>query len=179
MGAVSCTLCSQPIGSQYYALAEHVICPACCERALAPLEGSGFLRFLKATVLGIGAGLIGAAIWFAIRRVAGMELGLVALLVGFLVGKAVHKGAGNKGGLGYQLLAVAITYCCIAVNYMPDIVEGVVQAIRNEHALAAAEVQAGVKAAEAEQAGEAAPRRKSFNRPVERSFSSGRLAGHS
>ncbi len=139
-GAVSCTLCSQPIGSQYYALAEHVICPACCQPPLAPPQGRGFVRLVKAAVFGIAAGLVGAAIWFAIRRVANMEIGLVAVLVGFMVGKAVHKGSNNKGGLGYQLLAVVITYCCIVTNYVPDTAEALLKIAREKKAEQAAQL---------------------------------------
>ena len=73
---------------------------------------------------GTGAGLVGAVIWFAIRRIAHLEIGLVAIVLGFFVGKAVRKGSGNRGGRGYQVLAVLLTYCCIAANYMPDVLEG-------------------------------------------------------
>jgi hypothetical protein len=66
-----------------------------------------------------------------------MELGIVAILVGFMVGKAVRKGSGNRGGAGYQVLAVLITYCCIAANYMPDIAEFLVQDAREHHRIAA------------------------------------------
>jgi hypothetical protein len=78
--------------------------------------------------MGLGAGLVGALIWFAIRRAANVEIGLIAVLVGYMVGKAVRKGSGNRGGVGYQVMAVLITYCCICANYLPD----VVQAITNE-----------------------------------------------
>ena len=98
---------------------------------------------MKASLFGIGAGLVGALIWFIIRRAAHLEIGLVAILVGFMVGKAVFKGSGNRGGLGYQILAVLITYCCIAVNYMPDILEAVFENARQERVAAAAAPNAG------------------------------------
>jgi hypothetical protein len=73
--------------------------------------------------MGLGAGLLGALIWLAVRRIAHLEIGLIALLVGYMVGKAVRKGSGGRGGRGYQVLAVVLTYCCIAANYMPDVLE--------------------------------------------------------
>jgi hypothetical protein len=133
----SCAACGKPIVSTYYALEDKVLCPACCAQVNAPLVGSKLGRFVKATFLGVGAGLVGAVIWFAIRRVAHIEVGLVAILVGFMVGKAVRVGSGGRGGRGYQVLAVLITYCCIAANYMPDIVEAAFSEFREDSAVVA------------------------------------------
>ena len=130
-----CVLCGQPIASTYYALGDQMMCPACRTQVTAPPEGSGFGRFVKAALFGLGAGLLGAVIWFTIRRVANLEAGLVAILVGFMVGKAVHYGSGARGGRGYQVLAVLLTYCCIAANYMPDIFEAVFSDAREEQGL--------------------------------------------
>jgi hypothetical protein len=121
----TCIVCRQPIVSTYFALRDKVLCPTCCERVMAPPRGSKAGRLIKASFMGLGAGLVGALIWFAVRRVAHVELGLVAVLVGFMVGKAVRKGSGGRGGVGYQIMAVAITYFCIAANYMPDLLEAV------------------------------------------------------
>jgi hypothetical protein len=134
-----CVGCGQPIVSTYFAVADKVVCPSCCARINAPVAGSKLWSFCKAAVLGLGAGLLGAVIWFAIRRVAHMELGIVAVLVGFMVGKAVRKGSGGRGGVGYQVLAVVLTYCCIAANYMPDIVEIAFRKAREHHKIAAPE----------------------------------------
>jgi len=112
----SCTVCGQAIVSDFFALGEAVLCPSCCARATAPASGSKLGRVFKSSFLGMAAGLIGAVLWFVIRRVAHMEVGLVAVLVGFMVGKAVRSGSGDRGGRGYQVLAVTITYCCIAIN---------------------------------------------------------------
>ena len=50
-------------------------------------------------LLGAGAG---AALYFIILATTGYEIGLVAILVGFIVGKAVHAGSRARGGAGYQ-----------------------------------------------------------------------------
>ncbi|MHB8952364.1 MAG: hypothetical protein ACYC4U_05245 [Pirellulaceae bacterium] len=121
----NCAACGQSITSTYFAIGDVIVCPNCSAQATSPPTGSKLGRLIKATVLGLGAGLIGALIWFAIRRLAHLEIGLIAILVGFMVGKAVRRGSGNQGGLAYQILAVVLTYCCIAANYMPDILEEV------------------------------------------------------
>jgi len=130
----TCARCRQPIASSYFALGDQLLCPACREVAIAPLSGSRSGRLVKATMLGVVAGLVGAVIWFAIRRIAQVEIGLVAILVGFLVGKAVHRGSGGRGGRGYQVLAVVITYCSICANYMPDVIEGFIKGVRERQA---------------------------------------------
>jgi len=135
--AQTCILCHQPIASEYFAIGNKVLCPACSQRVLAAPTGSKFSRLAKATLMGLGAGLVGALIWFLIRRVAHLEIGLVAILVGYMVGKAVRKGSGNLGGRGYQILAVVLTYSCIAANYMPDIFEEAFNDIRAPHSTTA------------------------------------------
>ena len=123
LAAQPCVACRQPLTTTYYALGDKVLCPACHARVTGPLPGSSFVRLVKATLLGLGGGLVGAAIWYAVRRFLEMQIGLVAILVGFLVGQGVRKGSGNRGGAAYQTLAVVLTYFCVAMNYMPDIIE--------------------------------------------------------
>ena len=144
--ARNCALCRQPIASIYYAVRDKLLCPACCERVNAPPPGTKFGRFLKALFLGLAAGLVGAVIWYVVRRVSGYEVGLIAVVVGFMVGKAVRKGSGNRGGRGYQIMAVVLTYCCIVTNYMPDILEGLFKSAEKHRTAAAAKDAPGAKA---------------------------------
>jgi hypothetical protein len=120
----SCVICRRVIESIYFAMGDKTVCQTCKARLEAPLAGSSVRRVAEATFRGLGAGLLGAIAWFAIRRLAHVEIGLVAIVVGFMVGKAVRKASGGRGGRGYQILAVVLTYSCIAANYMPDIFEG-------------------------------------------------------
>jgi len=76
-------------------------------------------RFLMAALYGGGAALLGALIWFAITKLTGYELGLVAVVVGLLVGKAVRKGSRGVGGRRFQILAVVLTYLSIGLAYVP------------------------------------------------------------
>ncbi len=63
-------------------------------------------------------------IYYAIIRTTGWNIGIVAVLIGLMVGGAVRKGSGNRGGLGYQLLAVFLTYSAIAAMLLPVALEG-------------------------------------------------------
>lgn len=63
---------------------------------------------LTALLYGLVAGAVGAAIWFAIVVVTNYEVGIVAVLIGWLVGRAVVFGSGQKRGMKLQLLSVLI-----------------------------------------------------------------------
>ena len=113
-----CEICHIPITSTFYALRDSVLCPECREQIIAS-SSQGFPGFVKATVLGVIAGAVGAAAWCVIRLVTNLELGIVAVVVGYMVGKSVRKGSGDWGGLGYQFLAVLITYLSVAATFIP------------------------------------------------------------
>jgi predicted lipid-binding transport protein (Tim44 family) len=158
----ACAACRQPITATYYAVRDKLICPNCHARLTAKPPGPRAGRVVKAGLMGLGAGLVGALIWFVIRRVAHVEIGLVAVLVGFMVGKAVRKGSGDRGGRGYQVMAVVLTYCCIAANYMPDVVEAFVDMAHRHHRTEARDKVSGDASAATQPATQAADQ---TNRP--------------
>jgi hypothetical protein len=111
-----CAVCNQPIPDEYYEISGKVMCPRCRHGVEAAFRGgSPLARFLKATVFGIGAAVVGAIIFYVSVRMKLRISGLVSILVGFTVGMAVRKGTGNRGGGLYQLLAVFLTYTSIGV----------------------------------------------------------------
>jgi hypothetical protein len=63
--------------------------------------------------------------------IAHLEIGIVAILIGYMVGYAVRKGAGGRGGRRFQILAVALTYASVALAYAPIAVKQAVDAGRN------------------------------------------------
>jgi len=70
--APQCVVCHRPIADVYYAAADKIICPPCRDQYEAALKGgSKFGRLAAATGLGIAAGLLGAAVWFGIRKISG------------------------------------------------------------------------------------------------------------
>jgi hypothetical protein len=68
-------------------------------------------------------------IYYAFVRITDINFGLVAVLLGFMVGSAVRKGSGNRGGLFYQFLALFLTYSAIAGMHVPGVIE-VIQQVR-------------------------------------------------
>ena len=112
----TCAACNRPIEDQYFEINGKVICTSCRQHIEASLRGgSGLARLLKASLFGLGAAILGAVIYFAFVKATDANWSLVAILVGFMVGGAVRKGTGNRGGLLYQILALLLTYFAIGL----------------------------------------------------------------
>ena len=139
--ALGCAACGRPLRDSYYEVNGKTACERCqAEVQLGRSEGSPFGRFLRASVFGLGAGAVGAAIWYAVRAATGFEVGLIAIVVGVMVGGAVRKGARGRGGWAYQGLAMFLTYASIVSTYVPEVTKGLLASINTskEHAKSAA-----------------------------------------
>jgi hypothetical protein len=116
--AVRCGTCEQEINDEYYEINGHTICDGCRKHISARFQGGSKLgRFFRAALYGSGAGVAGFAIYFGVMKVTGIQMSLISILVGFMVGKAVWKGSQGRGGWVYQLLAVFLTYTAIGASY--------------------------------------------------------------
>jgi len=122
---LTCTACGVPIGETYFTANSKVLCPRCRDRLAAEqTEGSCVGRLIKATALGLFAAGVGAGVWYAVREVTHLEIGLIAIVVGLVVGSAVRHGAGGRGGRVYQVLAVLLTYVAIVSANAPYVWTG-------------------------------------------------------
>ena len=121
----ACAVCKQPLADEYYEINGRVMCPRCRHGVEAAFRGGSPVgRFLLAVAYGGAAAVAGAIIYYASIRATNWNLALVSVLVGFMVGKAVRQGTGNRGGSLYQLLAVFLTYSSIvAMNVLVEIQE--------------------------------------------------------
>ncbi len=130
-GGVSCGFCKQPIPAEYHQVNQMAACGACRRMVEASLaQRPGAAGFLKALAAGGGAAAAGALVWFLIAKLAHMELGIIAIAVGFAVGRAVRWGTGGRGGWLYQLLAIVLTYLAIVTSYMPDLADGLARSVQ-------------------------------------------------
>ena len=136
-----------PLTGSYYTVNKKILCEQCHGQLQAFLAGgSKFKRAFLATALGLLAGLAGAAVWYAVRKATGYEIGLIAIAVGLMVGVAVRKGSKGRGGWFYQTLAIVLTYSCICAQYVPDLVEGLLKKAHARQAAAPAKNPAAGKA---------------------------------
>ena len=123
-GALVCAECRVPIGEQYWSLGDNAYCPRCRDQVQAHFaRGAGLVGCVRSGVFGFAAAAGGALLWAGVTHVTGYELGIVAIVVGFAVGVAVKLGSGGRGGLPYQLLAVAFTYLAIVSTYVPALLD--------------------------------------------------------
>lgn len=77
--------------------------------------------FSRAIPAGIGAAVLGAAVWAVVTVVTEMQLGLMAIAVGFVVGRAIRAvGHGVEPKFGYLGAACALMGC-VAGNVLSDI----------------------------------------------------------
>lgn len=126
-GATSCARCRSAITTRYFEVNGHVVCWKCKTELARGAEGSAAGRLLRAGAYGLGGAVVGAGIYYAILALTGYEIGLVAIAVGWLVGRGVQKGSGGVGGWAYQTIAVALTYLAIVSTYVPFIVKAAFQ----------------------------------------------------
>jgi hypothetical protein len=123
--APACARCGREIARAYYEVSGSIVCPDC--KALLEAEavaGSATGRLSRAALFGLGGAVAGAALYYAILAITGYEIGLVAIAVGWLVGRAVQLGSRHRGGRVYQVLAVVLTYLAIVSTYLPFIFQG-------------------------------------------------------
>lgn len=114
----ACGLCHREIEGEYYEANGMILCAPCREAVGGALaSGSGMARFLRAFVFGFGAAVAGFAIYFGVLKLTGYEIGLISILVGLMVGGAVRKGSGHRGGWAYQLLAMFLVYSTVVASY--------------------------------------------------------------
>jgi len=116
----ACAYCATPLRSYYYEINGKAACEACRYRVEQESTARpGTRGFLKAAAAGAVAAAAGCGLYYAVRELTGYEIGLVAIVVGFMVGGAVRWGTQRKGGRAYQLLAVFLTYMAISCTYLP------------------------------------------------------------
>jgi hypothetical protein len=118
-GATACSACQGALVGAYFQANGQVLCQTCAEnvRQLFAEKDGGFLRLMRAVALGIGGGIAGGAVYVGVLKFAHINAALVTILIGWLVGKGVRNGSGARGGVGYQILAVAITYFIIGLSF--------------------------------------------------------------
>ena len=123
--AVECSSCQSPIKTYYYHVDGNVVCAKCKQTAAQALKShTGVGAFLKAFLVGGIAALLGAGIYYGVIAITNFEIGIVAILIGFMVGFGVRLGAGGRGGRRYQVLALVLTYFAVGVAYAPLALKG-------------------------------------------------------
>lgn len=120
--ALACGYCGQALKGQYWEISKRPACESCRNLVQRELSASTSHRhFLRAVGYGLGAAVAGSVVWELIEKVFHAQVGLVAIGIGYVVGRAVRKGAGGFGARRYQVLALLLTYSSIALASLPEV----------------------------------------------------------
>jgi len=118
--AVTCAACHRSISDTYFDVNGTSVCGSCHDEIGRQAETPrGFGTLALAMVFGIGAAIAGAALYYAVIAITDFEIGLVAIAIGYMVGFAVRKGAGGRGGRRFQIVAIVLTYWAVGLAYVP------------------------------------------------------------
>jgi hypothetical protein len=125
MGAAPCVECRAAIVDTYYEADDGLVCSVCHALITSARAGrTPGVQFSRALGFGTIAATLSAAVYFGLLAAIGREVGLVLVLVGFAVGRAVRIGAGRPRGRRYQWLALGLTYLAIVATYVPFVLKG-------------------------------------------------------
>ena len=141
----TCAACTSQLEHEYYEVNGEMVCGGCRGQMTAASDHCSRLsRIVRACGAGFAAALGGAVLYWAILAMTGYEFGLIAILVGYGVGKAVNWGSRGKGGWRYQTIAMALTYFAMVGAYVPILISQMRSAPPAEQGAAA---QSGAQAA--------------------------------
>ena len=125
VSSLQCKLCRQPLEQQYYDLGGTTICAICRDKIeQGRADDAGSHRLLRATGFGLAAAAAGAVINALIVNFTGFRIGLIAVAIGYMVGRSVSVGSYHRGGRRYQALAMMLTYAAICIQYVPEMLVG-------------------------------------------------------
>lgn len=113
-----CVACKSPIAGAWFQAAGRDVCPNCAARIQSGQQAPPAHSLLKAALYGGGAALAGCALYAAVAIIANLELALIAILIGYMVGRAIRYGSDGRGGRPQQILAVLLTYFAITFSYV-------------------------------------------------------------
>ncbi|MBW3655424.1 MAG: hypothetical protein KY444_04910 [Gemmatimonadetes bacterium] len=119
----SCAGCRRPIEGEYHMANMQVVCTPCRSALEAGPQSTRTGRVGRALLFGAGAALAGSILYFVVLAATGYEIGLIAIVVGWMVGRAVSVGSQGRGGWLYQVVAIGFTYLAICTSYIPTIVD--------------------------------------------------------
>jgi hypothetical protein len=124
-GAITCSVCGSPLTDSYFLANGQIVCEKCRRGVEEEWNRGGAAgRLSKAVGLGILAMIGCAVLWYVVLKLTDSQWGILAIVVGLVVGGAVRKGSNGRGGWRYQALAIFLTYTAIVSSYVPFFIEG-------------------------------------------------------
>jgi hypothetical protein len=117
---ISCSSCGTVMLDEYYSIGDKPICASCRTSVETTRATSRTPKaFARALGFGLGAALAGAGVYYAVIALLDLEIGIVAILIGWMVGRAIQKALPGGGSRRYQVLAAVLTYFAVGAAYLP------------------------------------------------------------
>ena len=113
-----CVACKSLLPDSYFHVQGRQVCPACAQRIEAHQQPPPAHSLLKSALYGGAAAIAGCILYAVVEFVTGWEIGILAIVVGYMVGKAIRHASGGLGGRPQQILAVILTYFAITFSYV-------------------------------------------------------------
>ena len=115
---LSCVVCQAAIPDEYFDVNGQTVCGTCRTRVLEQAETPrGWGMLVRAGVCGLIAAVTGAILYYAVIAITDLEIGLVAIAIGYMVGYGVRFGTGGRGGRRFQVMAMLLTYLSVSLAY--------------------------------------------------------------
>ena len=118
-GTERCRFCGNAVAGEYFRINSQMACSTCGSRIQAGMPTDTHAAFARALLFGVGAAILGMAVYAGFVIATGITLGYLALGVGWLVAKGMMKGSNGVGGTRYQIVAVLLTYFAISTAAIP------------------------------------------------------------
>jgi len=105
-----CGYCRRPIEDQYFEFMGRACCPNCAREVLSHHEKQGFdpAVMLIAGFAGLGAALASGLVWAIIAKAANLELGILAVGIGWAVSATMRFVSRGRRGVPMQILGIAL-----------------------------------------------------------------------
>jgi hypothetical protein len=156
---LACSRCSTPITDAYYHHGDETLCAGCGKtRQHLTKPDRSFRTLASAIALGGVAALVGALVYWGVMEFLELEIGIVAIAIGWMVGRAVAKATRGRSARRHQVMALGLTYLSVALAYAPFAVkewrkeakEGTTSRVAADSSATARPTSAGVVAAPAD-----------------------------
>src|SRR6476646_2874181 len=97
-GVNRCKSCQQELTSTYFRINGMLACEKCTRPLEAQTPKDTHSAYVRGILFGLGGAIVGLILYSAFGILTGIEIGYVALAVGWLVGTAIKKGSNGVGG---------------------------------------------------------------------------------
>jgi hypothetical protein len=117
---VTCVACQRAILDKYFDVNAQPVCESCRDQIAQLAETPrGWTVLGRAALFGGVAAILGAILYYAVVAITNLEIGIVAIAIGYMVGYGIRMGTRGRGGRRFQVMAVVLTYWAVGLAYTP------------------------------------------------------------